>query len=319
MGRGDTVTIQQMEYFLSTASLLSFNKAAKVHYTSPSTITRQIATLEAELGVKLLERDTHRVSVTEAGKLFFLRVQSIIGEVSQYRDDLIAMRFLPPDGRPFFRIASYTSDSMYRYLVDLLQDFPADWLSKPYKFIFPREGQMLEALREGAAQVGIDSAETMAQFADEFDTHPLHESPFRLLVGRSHPLYKRRSIGVEELLRRYGHYGDYIPASVGALSVRSKAVTSAEELRVLGEYTITLLPRIIPLLGRGGRATAPMDGMMLLVPKALELFDFVHFHSIELRGEDITTQYVLFWPKGGMDADIEKLLEMVDYGRGREI
>ena len=41
------MTIQQMEYFFSVASLLSFNKAAKVNYTSASTITRQIAALEA--------------------------------------------------------------------------------------------------------------------------------------------------------------------------------------------------------------------------------------------------------------------------------
>ena len=41
--------IQQMEYFLSVATLLSFNKAARVNYVSPSTITRQIAALELEL------------------------------------------------------------------------------------------------------------------------------------------------------------------------------------------------------------------------------------------------------------------------------
>ena len=307
------MTIQQLEYFLSCASLFSFNKAAKVHYTSPSTITRQIASLEQELGVKLFERNTHKVTVTEEGKLLFLRVQTIIGEMSQYRDSLVAMGKLPANTRPRFRIASYTSDGMYRKLVDILQAFPSDWLSKPYHFIFPREGEMVEALEEGAAQVGIDSAEALKKYGDRFDTRLLHRSPFRLLVGREHPLHGRSSIAVPELLARYPRYGDYLPPGSGGLAYSQKSLRSPEDLRILGEFTISRIPQILPMLGRSGRKTAPMDNMMLLLPRELELFDFVHFHSVRLRSEEITTDYVLFWKRGNNDPDLQRFLEMLEY------
>lgn len=307
------MTIQQLEYFLSCASLRSFNKAAKVHYTSPSTITRQIASLEQEIGVRLFERNTHTVTVTEPGKHLFLRVHTIIGEMSQYRDSLVTMGHLPPEQTPHFRIASYTSDGMYRKLVDTLQAFPSDWLSKPYSFIFPKEGEMVQAVAEGAAQVGVDSAEALKKYGDEYETRLLHRSPFRLLVGREHPLYDRSEIEIAQLLALYPHYGDYLPLGVGGLAYSQRALTCAEDLRTLGEFTISRIPQIAPLLGRGGRETAPMDNMMLLLPRELELFDFVHFHSVALRGGDIYTDYMLFWQRENRDSDLKRLLEMLDY------
>ena len=307
------MTIQQLEYFFSCAALFSFNKAAKVHYTSPSTITRQIASLEHELGVRLFERNTHKVTVTEEGKHLFLRVQTIIGEISQYRDNLITMGKLPPDIDPRFRIASYTSDGMYRKLVDILQAFPSDWLSKPYSFIFPREGQMVEALEDGAAQVGIDSAESLKKYGSAFETKLLHRSLFHLLVGQTHPLFGTSSITISELLARFDRYSDYIPMGVSALALSQNRIRNTEDLRLLGEFTITQIPQILPMLGRGGRKVAPMDNMMLLLPRELELFDFVHFQPVKLRGDVPTTDYVLFWKKENKDPDLPRFLEMIDY------
>ncbi|MGM9615791.1 MAG: LysR family transcriptional regulator [Oscillospiraceae bacterium] len=309
------MTIQQMEYFISVASLFSFNKAAKIHYTSPSTITRQIAALESELGIRLLERDTHRVTVTDVGKLFFLRVQSIIGEMNQYRENLIAIGKLPPDETPTFRISCYTSDSMYRLLADRMQAFPSDWLGKQIKFVFPVEGQMVNSVLDGVADIGVDSAEYLSKYRDAFDTKLLYRSPFRLLVGKRHPLYGRKSIGVAELLTLYGAYGDYIPLFSGSLAFRSYPVRNAEELRTLGEFTISQLPHIIPILGltREGRENPGTDDLMLLVPRELELFDFARYHSIRLEGDPITTDYMLFWKRNCDNPDLARFLEMVDY------
>ena len=307
------MTMFQLECFLSCASLYSFNKAAKVNYTSPSTVTRQIAALENELGVQLLVRDTHKVTVTEEGNLFFRCVHSIMGQMTQWRENLIAIGKLPPE-EPCLRIASYTSDSMYRKLADLMQTFPADWLSKPIKFVFPTEGRMIDTVLEGGAQIGIDSAEMVRPHSDVFDTHLLHRSPFHLLVGRCHPLYGRTSIGLRELLSQYGNYGAFLPQGMGGnLAYARVPLRTGEDMRALGEFTISHLPQILPLLGRVGRESPPMDHMMLLVPTALELFDFINFHPVHLEDESITTDYVLFWRKDQPDPELDKFLEMVDY------
>lgn len=312
------MTIQQIEYFISVAALFSFNKAAKVNYVSASTITRQIASLEDELGVKLLRRNTHKVTVTDEGKLFFLRAMLIIGEMNQYRENLISIGKLPPDKTPTFRIATYTSDSMYRILADTVQAFPSDWLPKQCKFVFPAEGQMVSTVLDGVADIGVDSAEFLAKYNDVFETKLLRSSPFRLLVGKRHPLCRRKNISVEALLARYGTYGDYIPLFSGSLAFRSYPVRNAEELRKLGEFTISQLPHIIPMLGysRDGMTEQNTDDLMLLVPRELEIFDFTRFHSIRLEGDPISTDYMLFWKRGTADETLTRFLEMTDYDPG---
>ena len=312
------MTIQQMEYFFSVASLLSFNKAAKVNYTSASTITRQIAALEAELGVKLLQRDTHAVKMTDEGILFFLRVMSIIGEMNQYRENLISIGRLPPDKTPTLRVSCYTSDSMYRLLVDRIQTFPADWLHKQIRFVFPTEGQMVSSVLDGAADIGVESREYLSKSGADFETKLFYRSPFRLLVGKRHSLCGRKSISVAELIDRFGTYGNYVPLFPGSLAFQEHPIRDAEDLRKLGEYTISQLPHIIPLLGwsRDGSSYHDPDELMLLVPRELELFDFVRFRSVRLEGDPIGTEYMLFWKRGTADEDLLRFLEMTDYDPG---
>lgn len=306
------MTISQIEYFMSCVSLLSFKKAADVHYTSVSTISRQIASLEAELGVRLLVRDTHKVAVTEAGKLFFLRSQTVLGEMSQYRSNLISIGKLPPDENPELHIAAYTCDSMYRIMVDMLHEFPSDWLSKPCRFVFPAEGRMMQTVLDGAAEIGVDSAEMVKKHDDVFDSRLLCRSPFRLLVGRDHSLCGRGSVSVKELIRRFPRYSDYLPAGCGEMSVENAELRSAEDLRRLGEYTITRIPQLIPLLDHADKSSREIRNMMLLLPRELELLDFINFHSVRLTGEAVTTDYVLFWKRGNPDVDIVRFIEMAD-------
>ena len=176
------MTVQQLEYFMSCATLLSFRKAADIHYTSPSTVTRQIAALEQELGIQLLDRTTHGVSVTEEGKLFFFNAQAIVNQLSDFREGLINMGSLPPDEEPVFRICAYPCDGTYRIMVDRLRQYPGGYLSKPAKFIFPRAGGMVSAVKDGAAQIGVDLSAQLTGLGDEFHTRIMHRSPYRLVV-----------------------------------------------------------------------------------------------------------------------------------------
>ena len=306
------MTMFQLECFLSCASLLSFNKTAKVHYTSASTVTRHIASLENELGVKLFVRDTHKVALTEEGNQFFRCVLTIMSQMTEWRENLIAIGKLPPE-EPCLCIASYTSDGMYRKLVDSIQAFPANWLSKPIKFVFPAEGRMVETVLEGGAQIGIDSAEMLKGYEKIFDTHLLHRSPFHLLVGKCHPLYTRDSVSVEELLSLYSSYDSFIPFGSGNLSLTGVPLRSAEDLRIVGEFTISRLSQIIPILGDPNKGPPVTDNMMMLLPQALELFVLSDLRPVQLEGEPITTDYVLFWHKEKPDPEMDKFLEMVDY------
>ncbi len=84
------MTTQQMQYFLEVARLKSFTAAAEVFFTTQPSISRQIASMESELGVKLFLRRNNIIELTPAGRALYHgldRVYSgfthLIGDVKQ--------------------------------------------------------------------------------------------------------------------------------------------------------------------------------------------------------------------------------------------
>jgi len=69
------VELKKLRYFVTVATLKNFTAAAKALNTVQPAISRQIADLEAELGVKLLIRNTRVVTLTEAGSYLLKNAQ----------------------------------------------------------------------------------------------------------------------------------------------------------------------------------------------------------------------------------------------------
>lgn len=63
----------------------SFAAAARDLGTAPSSVSRAVAGLEGELGVRLLHRSTRRLAPTEAGQAYFDRVEAVVDELDAAR------------------------------------------------------------------------------------------------------------------------------------------------------------------------------------------------------------------------------------------
>ncbi len=61
----------------------SFSAAARQLGVAPSSVSRQINELEEDLGTRLFTRTTRKLSLTEAGHLFYGRASSIINDVDE--------------------------------------------------------------------------------------------------------------------------------------------------------------------------------------------------------------------------------------------
>lgn len=72
---------QQLESFIQVAENLSFARAAEVLNITQSAVSRQIHSLEQELGTTLLRRSTRTVSLTPAGTLFLNDAKEVIGKL----------------------------------------------------------------------------------------------------------------------------------------------------------------------------------------------------------------------------------------------
>ena len=61
----------QIDYFMAVASNLSFTKTSEELYVSQPAISKQIALMEKELGVKLFYRNNKKTRLTEVGELYY--------------------------------------------------------------------------------------------------------------------------------------------------------------------------------------------------------------------------------------------------------
>jgi DNA-binding transcriptional LysR family regulator len=103
----------------------SFTSAAKAMSIPKSSVTRGIARLERELGVRLIQRTTRQRGITDAGRDLYERVRGAVGALEEATE---AVREQGRDPRGVVRITANPDAQMMgvpQMLVDLHAKYPA--------------------------------------------------------------------------------------------------------------------------------------------------------------------------------------------------
>jgi len=72
-----------MQLFVKSVETGNFSKLGRQIHMAPSSISRQISALEDKLGVRLLQRSTRNISLTEAGQIYYQRASKILIDIEQ--------------------------------------------------------------------------------------------------------------------------------------------------------------------------------------------------------------------------------------------
>lgn len=111
--------LNYMRLFVEVAKRKSFRGAADALGMPNSTLSRNIAELEKTIGLRLLNRSTRKVELTDAGEVYFKRCQNIVEEALCAHEALLDVTERPIGT---LRI-SMTSDFAVGYLAPILHDF----------------------------------------------------------------------------------------------------------------------------------------------------------------------------------------------------
>jgi DNA-binding transcriptional LysR family regulator len=77
------VELRHLRYFVAVAEELHFGRAAqRLHIVQPA-LSKQIASLETELGVQLFHRTKRRVTITDAGRALYEEVRVILQRIER--------------------------------------------------------------------------------------------------------------------------------------------------------------------------------------------------------------------------------------------
>jgi DNA-binding transcriptional LysR family regulator len=108
-----------LEIFARVAEFGSFSKAAEALNLSRSRVSEAVRALEARVGARLFDRTTRHVTVTEAGRSFYVRVRRAMDEAQEGLQEIAALAE-EPVGK--LRIGA-VDDFADRYLVPALAAF----------------------------------------------------------------------------------------------------------------------------------------------------------------------------------------------------
>jgi len=87
--------LNDLQVFVQVAKAQSFTTAAERLDLPKSSVSRSIHNLESRLGVRLIERTTRRVALTEEGRMYFDRCERVLEEAEQAEIEIGALQARP--------------------------------------------------------------------------------------------------------------------------------------------------------------------------------------------------------------------------------
>lgn len=114
---------EEMAAFLSVAEHLSFTKAAGALGTSRATLSGTIRSLEERLGVRLLNRTTRSVAVTEAGERLLTRLRPVLDGYASALESINEFRDKPA-GHVRLTITPAAAQALIARLTEFMNAYP---------------------------------------------------------------------------------------------------------------------------------------------------------------------------------------------------
>ncbi len=143
--------LRQIRYFVAVARERNFTRAAEALSIAQPPLSRQIQQLEHEVGVRLIERGTRPVRLTEAGKMFYDQAAQLLDRVEQMVD---MTRRLVATARTRLSVG-FVASTLYGYLPEVIRRYRH---ARPEVEVILTELTSLEqivALKEGRIDVGF--------------------------------------------------------------------------------------------------------------------------------------------------------------------
>lgn len=175
--------LRHLRYFCAVADWKGFSRAANVLHISQSAISDQILDLEREIGVTLLNRSRHRVSLTPVGEIFLEDARRILADADR------AMNRARRSARGeigSLRIAFLVWGAS-SFLPSVIREFRQ---LHPDVHLSVREmlpSAQSEALIQGSLDVGF-TRPLQPPYAGQLHSETLYCDPFLAVLPADHPL-----------------------------------------------------------------------------------------------------------------------------------
>ncbi len=240
----DTLGVQA---FIAIASRRNFRRAAAELHITQTALSRRLQTLEAYLGVKLIQRTTRSVELTRTGADFLPRAQRLLTELES---SLIDIRETGKAMRGSVNIACVPSIGA-RYLPQVIQQYSAAYPENRITIHDHSSFGVAESVLRREAEFGINV--TVSHDA-ALASVPLARDRFVLICRDDHPLAGRKKVSWTQLEPHLLIF----PGSLNANKSVLEPALTAEHLRLRTYYEVQHSSTALGLVSEGvGAAVVP--------------------------------------------------------------
>jgi DNA-binding transcriptional LysR family regulator len=188
----NAIELRHLRYFLVVSEELHFRRAAERLHMSQPPLSHAIQKLESELGVRLLDRTSRTVALTEAGRVFAAEARKVLA-----RFDLAVTEGRRVGGGEFgvqIGFAPYLkTDLLFRFLNGLQERKPQ--LRPEVKHLLGLE--QVRRLQRGELDLGIFSLPNDVPMLQTAALYP--GEPLSALLMPDHPLAAKTVLGPDDL------------------------------------------------------------------------------------------------------------------------
>jgi DNA-binding transcriptional LysR family regulator len=188
--------VRRLRILLTVAEEKSFTGAAQRLSLTQSAVSQQMAALERETGVALLNRTPQGVSLTEAGNILAQRSYRLLAEITAVEGELLAAG----DARPEIRLGAFSTAGL-ELLPRALKAFTATRPEVRVSLVSLPPGDITTPLRDG-------SIHALLTWEYSFAPQPpnrhlaqfrLPDDPLLAVLPAGHPLTARTDITLADL------------------------------------------------------------------------------------------------------------------------
>ncbi len=180
--------LRHLRYFLCVAEEMHFGRAAQRLGISQPPLSQQIRALEAELGVRLFDRTSRRVRLTEAGELFVPEARATLAQADRAME---TARLAARGERGRLRVGFTSSAPFVRLIASTLYRFRDTHPEVQLSLNDLARDQQLQELQRGGLDIALVRGIVPPALPPGFDARCIIEEDMVVALREGHPLAMR--------------------------------------------------------------------------------------------------------------------------------
>lgn len=187
--------LDQIRSFLAVAKHLNFRVAASECHLTQSAVSKQMRSLQLELGAKLYARTRQGIELTDAGRVALTKIVAIVKQADELKETF--RRTIPQEQQPVVISVAGAFSLGTEFLLSMIARFEKSHAGDQVNCHTGSSEQIQQMIREGRAEIGLSSYPPLtADIASE----PFRVQSLVFFVNSRHPLATQRDITLSDVL-----------------------------------------------------------------------------------------------------------------------